>query len=396
VVQPNRLLLKNAVLDLDARAFCTDFIRHNRLTMTSVILTEGALAPSCAQTQLLLSNLVDLPSLVTLDLSGNALTAVETEPLTRLLAAPGLALTALVLDDNEISDRGMSALCGALWNNSTLTHLSVSNNRISGACCETIARLLTDNTTLTHFDMSFNPRASASSGVDLIPSALIRNTSLTALNVACCDVDSTALAFFAAMLRVNTTLRDLVLNDAIIAGDSILARGLQHNASLERLHLHDCDLRDDGVGLLVAALIANPASAVADLGLCSVGMTSVGLIALMRLVNVNSTVRVLHVSGHQITDAGWAAVAATLRTTSTLTQLTLADGPLVSSGASRLALQEAVRVCPAVDLNLEAIDLFQPLPIPTGAERHAARAALLASGAFCGLRPQTLLFFVFF
>jgi Ran GTPase-activating protein (RanGAP) involved in mRNA processing and transport len=180
----------------------------------------------------------------------------------------------------------------------------------------------------------------------------------------------------------NTALRNLVLDGAVINGE-VLARGLQHNATLERLHLNDCVMRDGGVNALVNALIANPNSALTHIGLCSVGMTNVGLISLMRLVHTSSTVDVLHVSGNQITDAGWAAVAATLRITSTLRVLRVADGPLVSSGTSRLALQEAVRVNASVEMSLAEIALFQPMPIPTVVERESARAALLASGMRC-------------
>ncbi len=321
MVQPTRLLLQDMVLDVDARAFCVDFIRRHRLTITSVTLNSGALAPSCPQTQYLLSSLVDLPALVTLDLSGNALEHVVMGPLARLLAVPGRALTSLVLDDNAISDRGMSDLCGALLNNVALTHLSVSNNRLTRACCKSVA----------------------------------------------------------AMLRSNTTLRHLNLDVAVINGN-ILARGLQHNATLKRLDLNYCTIRDGGLDALVNALIANPKSALAHIGLWFVDMTDVGLISLMRLVRTSSTVDVLHVAGNQITDAGWAAVAATLRITSTLRVLGIAHGPLVSSGTSRLALQEAVRVNASVDMRLAEIDLFQPAPIPTVVEREAARAALLASG----------------
>ncbi len=115
-MQPSRLSLKDVALDLDAMAFCVDFLRRHRLTMATITLNTGTLAPSCPRTRRLLSSLVDLAALVTLDLSGNALQHAVMEPLARLLAVPGLALTSLVLDDNAISDRGMIDLCGALLN----------------------------------------------------------------------------------------------------------------------------------------------------------------------------------------------------------------------------------------------------------------------------------------
>ncbi len=108
-------------------------------TISTVLLNRCNLNDACLQ-QLLLP-LTNLPSLTSLDLSDNELTALGVQYLVDALLQPGSRLCSLNLSNNWLSPAGAQALTAPLAANVGLQRLTVAN---SGARPAGISRLDTD------------------------------------------------------------------------------------------------------------------------------------------------------------------------------------------------------------------------------------------------------------
>jgi len=82
----------------------------------------------------------------------------------------------------EIGESGATSISNSLIKNTSLTHLDLERNEISPSGATSISNTLIKNTSLTHLDLSSN--SISDSGAISISNSLIKNTSLTFLDLA--------------------------------------------------------------------------------------------------------------------------------------------------------------------------------------------------------------------
>ena len=131
--------------------------------------------------RVLISHLLDHPSLIELDLS-----------------------------HNMISDRGARAVGKFINNHSQLIQLNLCDNSIRGAGAQAIAHALTKNTTLTSLNLRMNRLADE--GGQAICQALRKNSTLTDLNLGSNDLTEPTAAMLSQVVVHNTTLSELDLS----------------------------------------------------------------------------------------------------------------------------------------------------------------------------------------
>lgn len=135
------------------------------------------------------------------------------------------ALTKLYLNDNDIGDRGVHALARVLsTNNHTLTELYLARNDISEQGAQYIAEMLSTNRSLVTLSLFGN------------------------------RINDVGIQYFAYTLSYhNTTLANLYLSGNRLMTDrsvDYLADMFEHNPSLKKLHLFNCNLSEQGKGRL--------------------------------------------------------------------------------------------------------------------------------------------------
>ena len=131
--------------------------------------------------RVLISHLLDHPSLIELDLSHNV-----------------------------ISDRGARAIGKFINNHSQLIKLNVSDNNIRAAGAQAIAHALTKNTLLKHLNMRMN-RLGDDGGQPMCRSLLLNET-LQELNLSSNDLSEATAAILYQVLRKNATLTKIDLS----------------------------------------------------------------------------------------------------------------------------------------------------------------------------------------
>lgn len=131
--------------------------------------------------RVLISNILDHPSLIELDLS-----------------------------HNTISDRGARAVGKFINNHSQLVKLNLCDNAIRAAGAQAIAHALTKNTTLKVLNLRLNRLGDE--GGQAICRALLKNSTLTDLNMASNDMAEPTAAILSQVVAQNTTITSLDLS----------------------------------------------------------------------------------------------------------------------------------------------------------------------------------------
>ena len=219
-----------------------------------------------------------------LDLSYNKLDGSACDLLAK--AVPSMSrLEVLWLDDNPIGSGGavevIKALCGSgvkqLWLHNTrigepdcealsellksshsLQRLYIHKNNLSSESVASIITGLSHNSSLRKLDISYSHFSMAN--VDSLASVLKDHSkcTLTMLVLEDCHISSEGAVKLAAALCKNSTLKHLNLdrNPIGVEGASSMSDMLQHNTSLEDLHLRDA-VGEEGVHQLINSLKHN-------------------------------------------------------------------------------------------------------------------------------------------
>ncbi|KAL6486701.1 hypothetical protein MHYP_G00060930 [Metynnis hypsauchen] len=153
------------------------------------------------------------------------------------------SLLELDLSHNLIGDRGARAI-GKLLNRSRLERLDIYDNQIRGSGAQALAHALSKNTSLLYLNLRLNRLGDE--GGQAVAQALLKNGSLQNLNLGANELtEPTATAVSHALVQ-NSTLRSLNLscNRLGVDGGRVLEEGMSHNSSLL-----ECDIRLTDVGL---------------------------------------------------------------------------------------------------------------------------------------------------
>ncbi|XP_072543503.1 dynein regulatory complex subunit 5 [Salminus brasiliensis] len=153
------------------------------------------------------------------------------------------SLLELDLSHNIIGDRGARAI-GKLLNRSHLKRLDIYDNHIRGTGAQALAHALSKNTSLLSLNLRLNQVGDE--GGQALAQALLKNHILLNLHLGANELtEPTATALSHALVH-NSTLRRLNLSCNRLGEDGgrALEEGMSHNNSLL-----ECDMRLTGVGL---------------------------------------------------------------------------------------------------------------------------------------------------
>ncbi|XP_067046669.1 glutamate-rich protein 3-like isoform X2 [Acropora muricata] len=144
---------------------------------------------------------------------------------------------------------------------------------------------------------------------------------------------------------------NLSINRIGPAGAKLLAAVIKENKSLRMLLLHGNPLTDEGVEILVDAVVKTSNISLMNLDLGDCGLTVEGAKHVARLIESNNTITILTVSGNIFGLEGWKAISNALKTNSTLETLSL--------DFSKIGDEEAVLIAEGLQecKNLRSIDL---------------------------------------
>ena len=217
-------------------------------------------------------------------------------------------LTRLVLSFAMIGNDGAAGLARALQDPSCqLQELMLHHNNITDVVA--VGEALRVNRVLRRLDLSHNnmvslppvlTQALADPDCPLVWLDLSNNTGLDAPSI---DALGTAL-------RTNSALKTLYLHGMAIADATMLARGLEHNTTLQRCNLSSCRLGVNGATVLGSTLSINTGLVELNLHLNSIGPD--GAEALAQGLIGNTALRRLDLTRNDIGDGGAMALAAVL------------------------------------------------------------------------------------
>ncbi|XP_001635891.2 dynein regulatory complex subunit 5 [Nematostella vectensis] len=132
--------------------------------------------------RVLVSHLLDHPSLITLDLSHNKIGDSGARAIGKLLNGR-CKLTTLNLCDNKIRSNGAAAIGHALGKNTILKNINIRLNRLGDDGGQAICRALLKNETLTHVHLGGNDLGEPTAAI--LAQVLVANKVLVELNLSC-------------------------------------------------------------------------------------------------------------------------------------------------------------------------------------------------------------------
>ena len=196
------------------------------------------------------------------------------------------------------------------------------------------------NTTLKELILSEN--CISDTGVSSFAEAIKLNQTLTQLHFSGMDISDAGVASLAEAIKVNKTLSSLSVNTHSVgdAGATSIAEAIKVNNTLSELDLGNNHIGDAGVANLAEALKVNKALSNLQLG-CNV-VRAAGAICLAEAIKVNKTLSELDLAYNSIGDAGASSLAEAVKVNTTLKQLDLWGNKIGDAGATSLA--EAIKV----------------------------------------------------
>jgi hypothetical protein len=189
----------------------------------------------------------------------------------------------LILEEVDASTVGFHPAMQELGRNSTVTKLKIRNSVLSLETAQQLKAVLRQNTALQSLDLSMSHLGSA--GLTDIAPVLYRNTSIKALDLTRNDLDDIESAnVLRELIRRNKTITTLCIAHNAFGRNAAAVRsifeGVRSNTTLQQLDLSGCRLVDQGISLLVNALVTRNAS-ILELDLGYNHITSVGVRTLL-------------------------------------------------------------------------------------------------------------------
>ncbi|XP_076836609.1 NACHT, LRR and PYD domains-containing protein 12-like [Brachyhypopomus gauderio] len=328
-----------------------------------------------------------------LNLNSNNLRDSGAKELSAPLEDPHCTLEKLELEHCSITEEGCAALCSALRSNpsSHLRELNLNHNKPGDSGVKQLSALLED-THCTLYKLHLSKCSIPEEGCAALCSALRSNPSshlrelnlnynklgdsgvkqlsalledphctLEKLDLSCCSITEEGCAALCSALRSNyaSHLRELNLNynKPGDSGMNQLSTLLEDpHCTLEKLHLSDCSIREEGCAALCSALKSNTSSQLRELKLNRNKPGDSGVKQLSALLeDPHCTLEKLLLCGCSITEEGCAALCSALRLnpSSHLRELNLNSNNPGDSGVKQLSALLEDPHC-----KLEKLELF--------------------------------------
>ncbi|KAL9958304.1 hypothetical protein ACROYT_G035304 [Oculina patagonica] len=158
--------------------------------------------------RVLISHILDHPSLTTLDLSHNKIGDSGARAVGKLLNGR-CNLTSLNLCDNKIRSNGAAAIGHSLGKNTTLTCINLRLNRLGDDGGQTICRALFKNNTLTQVHLGSNDLGEPTAAI--LSQVLVSNKTLVDVNLSCNTIGPDGGKSLQEGMNENTTIRAMDL-----------------------------------------------------------------------------------------------------------------------------------------------------------------------------------------
>ena len=244
-------------------------------------------------------------------------------------------ITTLVIHDNNITERGATALAEMLKENRTLQQLNVSHNSIGHGGATALVEILKENRTLQQLTVSSN--FIGDEGATTLAEMLKENRTLQQLNISMNSIGDGGATALAEMLKENRTLRklDISHNSVGNGGATALAEMLKENTMLQQLHVNYNSIGVGGATALAEILKENRMLQQLDISHNSVG--DGGTTALAEMLKENRTLQQLDISHNSIGIGGATTLAEMLKENRTLQQLHVNYNSIGIGGATALA-----------------------------------------------------------
>ena len=183
----------------------------------------------------------------------------RTHPLIRMLSdASACAIKELRINECMVDCDVIAAICKGIEHNSTLELLDLSGCDLLSSVGELLSDMLRTNTSLLHLNLEEN--ILGDQGISCLAAGLKSNSTLQSLDLKAnhcaaqgCEQIAEALKAGGCQLR-SLTLSSNPINDV---GAKFLGDALVGNKNLESLDLHACMLGDIGIKLLCQGLVLN-------------------------------------------------------------------------------------------------------------------------------------------
>ncbi|XP_076828052.1 ribonuclease inhibitor-like [Brachyhypopomus gauderio] len=298
-----------------------------------------------------------------LSLSDCSITEEGYEALSSALKSnPSSHLTDLDLRGNDPGDSGVKKLTEILEDpNWKLKKLRLLKSPAAEKICASLTKALGSNPLLLR-EMDLSGKIQGDSGVkqlsDLLEDPHCRPNKLNLNN---CSIREEGCAALCSALRSNPSshLRELKLNynEPGDSGVKQLSALLEDpHCTLEKLHLYNCSIREEGCAALCLALRSNPSSHLRELNLNYNEPGDSGVKQLSALLeDTHCTLEILHLWGCSIREEGCAALCSALRSnpSSHLRELNLNYNKPGDSGVKQLSALLEDTHC-----TLEKLDLW--------------------------------------
>jgi Ran GTPase-activating protein (RanGAP) involved in mRNA processing and transport len=183
----------------------------------------------------------------------------------------------------------------------------------------------------------FGTGAIGNAGATAVAAALDDGLALETIYLGCNRIDEAGVAALgAAVARSGVDALWLKRNPLGVAGARRIAALVESGAALRVLDLFNCELGDDGVAVVAAAL-GSPRSRVEHVYLGGNAASGRAAAALGEALAHTRVLRTVHIAASRLGDNGAAALAAGLAHNTSLDELGLASNAIGSAGAAALA-----------------------------------------------------------
>jgi len=222
--------------------------------------------------------ILELPSLINLNLNRNKLTDNNMKVLTESLDKND-NLICLHLSNNNMCSNGLMYLSKSLQKNRKLEQLFINSNQISNnGVMELVNTLISKNTTLKYLNLANNPLNSQD--VLLVCKLIKKNKVLVFLDLSENSFSSQTIGELAKSLQFNNSLKELYLENIKINSNLLynFVTSFQ-NCHLNQIHLSHNTISDNGSTLILKMITENINIKVLTLRNCNLSAQSIVNIA---------------------------------------------------------------------------------------------------------------------